>query len=86
MRLGSLGQLFDDLLGWLFCPHEQDVTTLGCSFAQKVGGFSNLLGRAREIDDIDSIAWAEDELLHLGIPLIGAMSKVNPCFKQSFHL
>ena len=86
MRFRSLSQLFDDLLGWFFCPDEQDVPTFGRGFAQKVGRFPDLLSRAGEIDDINSVARAKDELLHLGVPFVGAVSKVNPCFEESFHL
>ena len=86
VRFRSLSQLFDNFLGGFFCPNEQDVPTFGRGFAQKISCFPDLLGRAREIDDINSVARAKDELLHLGVPFVGAVSKVNPCLEESFHL
>jgi hypothetical protein len=86
VRFRSFGQLFNDLLRRLFCADEQDMSPFGSSFAEEVGGLANLLGGARKIDDIDSVAGTENELLHLGVPFVGAMSKVYSCFEETFHL
>ena len=38
-----------------------------------------------QVDNVDTIASAEDIRLHLGVPALGLMTEVHAGFKQLFH-
>jgi hypothetical protein len=44
-----------------------------------------LRSRFAQVDDVDAVARVEDEGLHLGIPTLGLVSKVDACFQQFFN-
>src|SRR5690606_32974552 len=39
----------------------------------------------REVDDVDIVTIAEEELLHLRVPAVGLVTKVNTSFQQLTH-
>jgi hypothetical protein len=45
----------------------------------------DLLDRLLQIDDMDAVALAEDELAHLRVPAPGLMTEVNPGFQHGLH-
>ncbi|MNR57367.1 hypothetical protein D3C85_1781320 [compost metagenome] len=55
------------------------------------GGLDELVGavdvgqRLLEVNDVDAIAFREDESLHLRVPTAGLVSKVDAAVKQLAH-
>jgi hypothetical protein len=43
------------------------------------------LGSLLQVDDMNTVTLGEDVRFHTGVPLVGAMSKVNTTLKQGFH-
>ena len=64
---------------------EKDRTSLGHvitdDIVRLVQGPQGLL----KIDDVNPIALGKDVRLHLGVPALGAMTKVDSCLQELFH-
>jgi hypothetical protein len=41
--------------------------------------------RLLEVDDVDAVAGSENVGFHLGVPLVGLMTEVDPRLKQRLH-
>src|ERR1043166_4342987 len=37
-----------------------------------------------EVDDVNAVACSENELFHLGVPALGLVTEMNPCFHQLY--
>ena len=70
------------ILRLLLGADEQHRATLGRQFAHEVVGDLGTLERLLEVDDVDAIALAEDETLHLRVPTTGLMPEVDSGFQH----
>ena len=52
---------------------------------QVIGRLLELTDRLAQIDDVNLVALLEDERLHLRVPTLGLMAKVNAGFQQFGH-
>ena len=83
---GAAGGLFGD--GFLRLPlgaHEEHVFPLRGHLAHEAGGVLEHLQGLLKVDDVDSVAFAEDVFFHLRIPALGLVPEVNACFEQFLH-
>ena len=70
------------ILRLLLGADEQDGATLGREFPNEVVSNLSTLERLLEVDDVDAVAFAEDETLHLGVPAAGLMPEVDSGFQH----
>jgi hypothetical protein len=66
----------------LLAADEQNLAPATCHFLKEIGRALQLLHRLIEIDDVDLVALLEDERLHLRIPPLRLVSKVDAGFEQ----
>src|SRR5664280_1149742 len=52
---------------------------------RNLGGFLEHLQRLLQVNDVNSIALAEDIFLHLRVPTLRLVPEVNPGFEQLLH-
>ncbi len=61
---------------------EEHLAAVGGGLAQELERFLEALERLVEVDDVDAVALAEDEVLHLRVPAIGLVAEVGAGFDQ----
>jgi len=81
----SLSCLFDGFLSLFLATDEQDLASASRYAGQKVGRCVELPYRLRQINDVDRVPLLEDVWLHLRVPALGLMPKMNPCFEELGH-
>ena len=74
------GFINHDLLGLGFGSDEEDLATAFDDGAEGLVGSIGALDRLVEVDDVDAVAGAIDELAHLGVPATGLVSEVDAGF------
>ena len=80
-----LGIGLDRVLRLLLRADEQHRAAVGDEVThERVCGLDPLQ-RLLEIDDVDAVALAVDEPLHLRVPAAGLMAEVHPGLEQLFH-
>src|ERR1700688_2600736 len=67
------------------CSQEKDGLAAAALFAHKAGSLAKQLQCLLQINDVDSIAFAENILLHLRIPAAGLMAEMNSSLQQFLH-
>jgi hypothetical protein len=73
------------MLRLLFGADEQNFSALADGVGEKIqGGMQLRLGLA-QINDVNPVARVKDERLHLGIPTLRLMSKMDARFQQFFN-
>ena len=70
---------------WRLVPTKSTDASLPGQFAHKPAGLAEHLQGFLQIDDVDSIAFAEDIFLHLRVPTAGLVAEVNAGLQQFFH-
>src|SRR5262249_24704441 len=81
----SIGFFVDRVLGMAFGPDEQQVLALRRESRHEFRGFFELLERLLQVDDVDAVALSKDESLHLRVPALGLMTKVDASLEQFLH-
>ena len=80
-----LGVGLDGVLGLTLGSDEEDVATV-CREVTDVGvGVFETVERLVEVNDVDAVALAVDESLHLRVPTTGLVSEVDARVKQLLH-
>ena len=80
-----LGVGLDRVLGLLLRADEQDGAAVGDEVAdERVGGLDPRQ-RLLQVDDVDAVALAEDEALHLRVPAPGLVPEVDTGLQQLLH-
>ena len=69
------------VLSLFLCSYEENRFALCCNIANESISFFNFLYSLLQVDNVDSVAFCEDESCHLRIPTTGLMTKMNACFK-----
>src|SRR5690606_6077772 len=64
---------------------EQDLATVGDEVADEAVGDLDPAERLLEVDDVDAVALAEDEALHLRVPATGLVPEVDARFEHLTH-
>jgi hypothetical protein len=82
-RPGSL--LLDGVLSLLLRPDEEDRPPLAAGIDHELVGFLEEPDGLLKIDDVNPVSGAENVLLHLGIPPLGLVAKMNSSFQQLLH-
>src|SRR6185369_17508368 len=77
-----LGVAADGVLGLLLGADEQHRAAVGRQVTHEVVGGLDAGQRLLEIDDVDAVALAEDETLHLGVPTAGLVPEVHTGFEH----
>ena len=80
--LRALGFFGDRFLRLPLGADEQDVLALRRHLAHERSGVLEHLQRLLQIDDVDSVTFAEDVFFHLRIPALGLVPEVNAGFEQ----
>jgi len=75
----------DRFLGLLLAADEQDLPATTCDLLQKLGRAMQLLHGLIEINDINLVPLLKDERLHLGVPALGLVPKMDARFKKLGH-
>src|SRR5207247_7747962 len=65
--------------------HEKDGLALLSQIGDKLGRLFEKLEGLLQVDDVDSIAFAVDVLLHFGIPTACLVAKVNSSLQKFLH-
>ncbi len=65
--------------------HEAHVTSLGDDLGDVLLGGQQSTDRGPDVDDVDSIPFAPDVLLHLGVPGTLLLSEVNARFQEILY-
>ena len=73
------------LLGLALGAYKQNDTPLARQLADKTARVAEHLEGLLQIDDMNSIAFAEDILLHLRVPTAGLVAEVNAGLQQLLH-
>src|SRR3979411_1439089 len=81
----ALGGFGDAVLRLPLGADEQDTAALGDGVADRLERVGQQRYGLGEIDDVDVVAGAENELCHFRIPAVGLVAKVNAGFKQLAH-
>ena len=68
-----------------FRADEENHPALRGGIARKVVRFLQFAHRLLEVNDVNAVAFGEDERAHLGIPAPRAVSKVDAGFQQRLH-
>jgi hypothetical protein len=61
------------------------MTSCACRLVPTLFGFTEQLHRLAEIDDVNTVSFAEDVLLHLRIPALRLVAEMNPGLQQILH-
>ena len=85
VHLAAGGFFGDGFLRLALGADEQDVLALRGHFDYIPGGVLEQLQGLLQVDDVDSVTFAEDVFLHLWIPALGLVPEVNAGFEQFFH-
>src|SRR5262249_7960187 len=75
----------DRVLGLLLGADKENGAVVGNQVSDERVGDVDPLERLVEIDDVDTVALAKDESLHLRVPAPGLMTEVNPGLQQLPH-
>ena len=69
---------------WLSCQITEAFPwdTAPRYLLEKFGGALKLPRSLIEVDDVDLVTFFKDVRLHLRVPALGLMTKVDPCFEQ----
>jgi hypothetical protein len=81
----ALGSLGDAVLRLPLGADEQDTAALGDGVADRLQCGVQQRHGLGEIDDVDVVAGAENELRHFRIPAVRLVAKVHASFKQLTH-
>src|SRR5207237_8765302 len=81
----SQRRFLDRFLGLLLAADEQDFPAATCDLLQKLGRATQLLHGLIEIDDVNLVPLLEDERLHLRVPALGLVPKMEPRLKKLGH-
>ena len=81
----ALGFFLNCFLSLLLGANEENIATMCNSLLNEVVGLVNVSKSLLEINDVNTVAFSEDETLHLRIPTAGLMTKVCTCIKQLLH-
>ena len=81
----AFGFGLDGFLGLTFGADEEDGVPVSDQVADEVAGLLQAFDGLLEVDDVDAVAFGEDEFLHLGVPAAGLVAEVNPSLQQGFH-
>jgi hypothetical protein len=72
---------FYRFLRLLLATDKQNSATAACDFLEEIGSPPELPYRFIQIDDVNLIALLKDERLHLWIPTLRLVSKMNTSFQ-----
>src|SRR5690606_10627841 len=72
-------------LGLLLGADEQDVTTLCGDVAHQFVGLLKEWDCLLEIEDVNAVAFGEDEGLHLRVPAVLLVPEMDACFEQGLE-
>src|SRR5919205_1601942 len=86
VRLANAGGLLGDgFLGLLLGADEQHGAAVGDGGLDELVGAVDVGQRLLKVNDVDAVAFGEDEALHLRVPTAGLVSKVDAAVKQLAH-
>ena len=61
------------------------MLAVGGQVADELLGLAEQLDRLAQVDDVDAVALAEDELLHLRVPALRLVAEVDASLQQFLH-
>ncbi len=82
---GATGLLLNDFAGSTLGADKQNFVFVG---AELVNNLQSIVKRGNgllQVDDVDLVTGTEDELVHLGVPETGLVTKVNTGFQHITH-
>ena len=82
---GALRFLGDDLAGLALRAHHEDRARFAASCRTNFMRLVVLLERALEVDDVDLVALAEDELGHLRVPVPRLVAEMDAGLQHLTH-
>ena len=75
-------RFLDRFLRLLLAADKQNLTTAPRNILKKISRALKLLNGLIEIDDVNLVALFENERLHLRVPTLGLVTKMDACFQQ----
>jgi hypothetical protein len=81
----SLGFLRDRLLRLLLRSNEEDLSAVGGQVAHEDVRLLHARKGLLKVDDVNAVAFHEDEALHLRIPAPSLMPEMDPGLQQLLH-
>jgi hypothetical protein len=81
----AAGFLGDGFLRLALRAHKEHVLALGCHFTNEPRRVLEHLQGLLQVDNVNSVSFAEDVFFHLRIPALGLVPEVNAGFEQFFH-
>ena len=85
VHLAAGGFFGDGFLRLALGADEEHVLALRGHLAHEPRGVLEHLQGLLQVDDVDSVAFAEDVFFHLRIPALGLVPEVNAGFEQFLH-
>jgi hypothetical protein len=83
--IGALGLFANGVLGLLLGADKKHLFPVLNGFADEAVGILEVTDGFLQVNDIDSIARAEDVRLHLGVPALGLMTEMDTGLQQLLH-
>ena len=81
VELVAAGSFFlHGILGLLLGAYKENRFALSCHITDESISFFHLLHGLLQIDDVDTVAFGENEPSHLRVPATGLMTEMNACF------
>src|SRR5581483_9958346 len=75
----------DCILGLPFGADKKDSPALSGAVLHKLARVFKHLERLLQVDDVNAVPFPKDVLLHLGVPALGLVAKVDTRLKQLLH-
>jgi hypothetical protein len=81
----TLGGVRDRVLRLALGADEQDAAAFGDRIADSLQCAMQQRHRLREIDNMNVVAGAEDEIAHLRVPAVGLVAEMHASFQKLTH-
>ena len=78
----SFGGLLHGFLSLAFAADEEDFFAAAGEVGQEFSGRVDLLDGFLDVEDVNLVFGAHDEILHLGVPALGLMSEMDSGFDE----
>ncbi|OPZ85593.1 MAG: hypothetical protein BWY76_01351 [bacterium ADurb.Bin429] len=85
VHAAALRSFIHGVLGLLFRADEKNLPAVGGDVAQEGMSFFQAAQRLVQVNDVDAVARAIDEALHLRVPAVGLVAEMDAGLQQLFH-
>ena len=79
--IAAFGFVFNGFLSLFFRADEKDLAAFSSQVAYEIVSFVHFLYGFLQVDDVDAVAFREDETSHFRVPAASLVTEVNACFQ-----